>query len=72
MTNVQDPVKIALQAYVEAAVDLAESVKRNIVHGGVIDNETVLKLNAFIISSNALEDLEIIEIDENESDSNLN
>lgn len=45
----------ALSKYVNAATDLAESVKRNIQHGGQIDNETVLKLNAFRIAANAVE-----------------
>jgi hypothetical protein len=49
--------KKALAKYVNTATDLAESVKRNIVHDGIIDNETVLKLNAFIIASNDIEDL---------------
>jgi len=46
--------KRALQKYVNTASDLAESVKRNIQHEGVIDNKTVLCLNAFIIAANEL------------------
>ena len=45
----------ALARYVNAATDLAESVKRNIQHGGVVDNETVLKLNEFRIAANAVD-----------------
>ncbi len=52
-----DRTKAALVKYVETATDLAESVKRNIVHEGVVDDETVLKLNAFIIAANNIEDL---------------
>lgn len=45
----------ALARYVNAATDLAESVKRNLQHGGSIDNETVLKLNEFRIAANAID-----------------
>ena len=44
-----------LARYVNAASDLAESVKRNIQHGGQIDDETVLKLNEFTIAANAID-----------------
>lgn len=44
----------ALARYVNAATDLAESVKRNIQHGGKVDDETVLKLNEFSIAANAV------------------
>lgn len=47
----------ALAEYVNAASDLAESVKRNIIHEKVIDDETVLKLNRFIIAANAIDDM---------------
>ena len=47
----------AMAKYVNAATDLAESVKRNIQHGGVIDDETVLKLNEFRIAANAVADI---------------
>jgi hypothetical protein len=60
--------RIALDNYINTATDLAESVKRNIVHGGMIDNETVLKLNAFIIAANAAADLkDVLTIEGNES-----
>lgn len=49
-----DKTKRALKKYVDAASDLAESVKRNVQHEGVIDNKTVLALNAFIIAANEL------------------
>ena len=42
--------------YVNAATDLAESVKKNIQHGGKITKETVLKLNEFSIAANAVSD----------------
>jgi len=62
-----------IQRYVETATDLAESVKRNIAHEGIIDNETVLKLNAFIIAANAIKDLNIeLNDDSNETDGKLN
>ena len=47
----------ALMKYVNAASDLAESIKENIQHNGVITDATVLKLNEFIIAANAIEDL---------------
>ena len=52
-----DKTKKAIQKYVDTASDLAESIKRNIQHEGIIDDETVLKLNAFIIASNEISDL---------------
>ena len=45
----------ALSRYVNAASDLAESIKRNIQHGGQVDDETVLKLNEFTIAANAID-----------------
>lgn len=61
--------KKAFIKYVDAATDLAESVKRNIIKNGIIDDETVLKLNEFIIASNHVKDV----TDEvNESDPKLN
>lgn len=61
--------KKAFIKYVDAATDLAESIKRNIVKNGIIDDETVLKLNEFIIASNRVKDV----TDEvNESDPKLN
>ena len=41
---VMDKMKAALEKYVNAATDLAESVKRNICHESMIDDETVVKL----------------------------
>jgi hypothetical protein len=68
-----DKAQKAFQDYVDTASDLAESVKRNIVHEGIIDDETVLKLNAFIIASNAMADLPLnLTEDSNESDETLN
>lgn len=46
-----------LSNYVNSATDLAESVKRNIIHEGKIDEETVIKLNKFQIAANAIADL---------------
>ncbi len=57
MAKKPDKTKEALIAYVNSGQDLAESIKRNIVHEGIIDNETVIKLNAFIIASNAFSDI---------------
>lgn len=45
----------ALLDYVNAAADLAENVRRNIMHtDNTIDDKTVLALNAFIIANNAI------------------
>lgn len=49
--------KAALVKYVDAASNLADSVKRNIQKDGCISNKTVLALNEFIIASNAIADL---------------
>jgi len=49
--------KRALMRYVDAATDLAESVKKNIAHDGIIDDKTVILLNEFIIAANAIADL---------------
>ena len=46
----------AIARYVNAATDLAEQVKIDIQHGGKITNQTVLKLNAFRIAANAVQD----------------
>lgn len=68
-----DKTKKAIQKYIDAASDLAESVKRNIVHEGLIDDETVVKLNAFIISSNEIADmLSELTMDDNEKNERLN
>lgn len=67
-----DKAEKAFNKYVEAATDLAESIKRNIVHEGIIDNETILKLNAFIIASNEIEDLLSVLTDDNEVNRKLN
>lgn len=60
----------ALENCINTACDLAESVKRNIAHGGVIDNETVAKLNAFTIAMNIAADLNI-KLTDNENEDNL-
>lgn len=54
-----DRAQRALTRYVNTATDLAEAVKHDIQHGREITDETVLKLNAFIIAVN-----EFSEIDE--------
>lgn len=65
--------KIYLDKYVTAATDLAESVKRNIVHGGQIDDQTVLLLNTFRIVANEIADLkDLLDTDPNEEDTDLN
>jgi hypothetical protein len=47
-----------LSAYVNAAADLAESVRIDIKHNnGVIENETVLALNRFIVASNEVAEI---------------
>lgn len=53
-----DVTKRALAQYVNKAQDLAESIKRNIVKDGIVDDKTILALNAFIIASNAISDLQ--------------
>lgn len=69
----KDKTKEALERYVNAAADLADSVKRNIVHEGIIDDETVLILNKFIIASNAISDLiSELAMGDNENDKTLN
>jgi hypothetical protein len=68
-----DKTKVLFKKYVDAGADLAESVKRNIVHEGVIDDETVLRLNDFITAANAMADLNHeLTLDSNEEDSKLN
>lgn len=49
--------KQAFIRYVDAGHNLAELIKKNIQKDGLITNETVLALNEFIISSNAVKDL---------------
>lgn len=71
-----DAVKKLFQQYVDAATDLAESVKRNITKNGVIDDKTVNKLNDFMIATNNLASMSDDEIEsdsgENEIDPKLN
>lgn len=51
-----------LNNYAHAAANLAESVKHDIQHGGVIEDNTVLALNDFIIAANAVADqIQILE-----------
>lgn len=75
-----DKAKKLFQNYVNAATDLAESVKRNIIEDGIIDDQTVNHLNLLMIATNALANLndEMLGLDpedaneENESDPTLN
>ncbi len=67
-----DKNKELIQKFADTAHDLAQSVKDNIVHEGVITDETVIKLNNFIIASNAVADMLDLIQDDNESDGNLN
>jgi hypothetical protein len=69
----EDKTKKALINYVNTASDLADSVKNDIVHDGVVTDETVIKLNKFIIASNAIQDLyEELSKDPKEENENLN
>ncbi len=68
-----DNAKKLFQKYVDAATDLAESVKRNITHDGIIDDKTVNKLNDFIIATNELAEMPMDDVDseyEHEADKN--
>lgn len=69
-----DRTKKAFQKYVNAATDLAESVKRNITKDGCIDDRTVSAVNDLIIATNELANIndELLELDENETDRKLN
>jgi hypothetical protein len=70
-----DHVKKAFQKYAYAAADLADSVKRNIIKDGIIDDKTVNCLNDLIIATNELAEVqdEMLELEnENESDQKLN
>jgi hypothetical protein len=68
-----DKTRLALKNYADTAADLAENVKRNIAHNGVIDNKTVLALNRFIIATHSVSDLTSqITSDINETDEDLN
>lgn len=49
--------KKAFAKYVNAAADLAESVRRNITKDGYIDEKTVLALNNLVIAANEITDL---------------
>ncbi len=69
----KDLERAAIEKYVNAATDLAESVKRNIAKDSKIDNKTVLKLNAFTIAANEISDLlNSAEIDTTKNDTKLN
>lgn len=50
----QNKVEMLLAEYINAAADLAESVKRNIKKDNKIDDKTVLILNEFMIVSNKI------------------
>lgn len=70
-----DKTKRAFQKFVDAATDLAESVKRNIQKDGYIDDRTAKAVNLYIIAMNELANLqdEMLELeDENETDQKLN
>lgn len=68
-----DKAKKVFQNYINAASDLAESVKRNIVHDGLIDDKTVNILNDFMIATNEMADLQDeLDYDINETDETLN
>lgn len=68
--------KQAIIDYVNSGADLAEELKRNIQSDGVIDDKTILALNAFIIAYSAFSELtEMLPSDDNsgnESDPKLN
>ncbi len=68
----EDREKIALMHYVNAASDLAELVRADIAHEGVISKKTVLALNKFIISANDINDLKEHLNSNNETDNKLN
>ena len=74
MGSDSDKARQLFQKYVDAAADLAEAVKDNIIHNGLITDKTVVLLNAFIIISNEIADSQVtMELtDENESDTTLN
>lgn len=74
-----DKAKKLFQNYVNAATDLAHSVKRNIIEDGIIDDTTVNYLNDLMVATNALASLndemlglEPDDNEENESDPTLN
>ena len=52
-----DRFRRTFKKYVNAAADLAESVKRNIIKDGVIDDKTVNHLNDFMVATNEMADL---------------
>ncbi len=54
----KDETKKLFQTYINAATDLAESVKRNIQTDGYVDDKTVNHLNDFMIATNKLADLQ--------------
>lgn len=68
-----DKNRLALSKYANTAADLAEAVKRDIMHNQhMISNDTVIKLNNFIIASNAVADMISSLSEPNESDPDLN
>jgi hypothetical protein len=46
-----------MSRYVDAAGELSEAVKTNIIKGGEVNKDTILKLNAFIIAENAIKEI---------------
>lgn len=68
-----DNAKKVIQKYINAAADLAEAVKHDIVHEGVITDDTVNKLNKFYIAANEVSDLLTeLELTDNEKNRKLN
>lgn len=55
--GIENKTQRALIIYVNAAADLAESVKRDIQKKGYVTDPTVLALNKFIIASNNVDDI---------------
>lgn len=49
--------RLLLENFVDRTSDLIEAIKRNINHEGVIDDKTVLALNAAIIAANQFLDV---------------
>lgn len=52
-----DETKQNLILYVNAATDLAETLRRAIQRGGTIDDKTILALNNFVIAANNIKDV---------------
>lgn len=64
MDNDREHNKLLLENFVDRTSDLIEAVKRNIKHEGVIDDRTVIALNATIVAANQfLDAVEYLEQD---------